>query len=115
MIYLDNSATTEISAAAKKKMLEAMDIYGNPSSTHKAGIEARRIIDEARERVGAALGVARPNPENLIFTGSGSEANNTAILGSVYAKEKRRANKIITRSFLKNFTAAVTSISRELR
>ena len=96
MIYLDNSATTEISASAKKKMLEAMDIYGNPSSTHKAGIEARRIIDEAREKVGAALGVVRPNPEILIFTGSGSEANNTAIFGSAYAKEKRRANKIIT-------------------
>ena len=96
MIYLDNSATTAISAAAKQKMLEAMDIYGNPSSTHKAGIEARKIIDEARERLGAALGVARPNPENLIFTGSGSEANNTAILGCVYSKEKRRGNKIIT-------------------
>ena len=96
MIYLDNSATTEISAVAKKRMLEAMDIYGNPSSTHKAGIEARGIIDEARERVGAALGVVRPNPENLIFTGSGSEANNTAILGCVYSKEKRRGNKIIT-------------------
>ena len=96
MIYLDNSATTEISPAAKQKMLEAMDIYGNPSSTHRAGLEARRIIDEARERVGAALGVARPNPENLIFTGSGSEANNTAILGCIYSKEKRRGNKIIT-------------------
>lgn len=96
MIYLDNSATTEISAAAKKKMLEAMDIYGNPSSTHRLGIEARKIIDEARERVGAALGVARPNTENLIFTGSGSEANNTAILGCIYSKEKRRGNKIIT-------------------
>jgi len=96
MIYLDNSATTEISASVKKKMHEAMEIYGNPSSTHKAGIEARKIIDEARERVGAALGVSRPNPENLIFTGSGSEANNTAILGCVYSKDKRRGNKIIT-------------------
>ncbi len=96
MIYLDNSATTEISAATKEKMIKALDIYGNPSSTHKAGIEARRLIDEARERVGAALGVMHPNAENLIFTASGSEANNTAILGSVFAKEKRRANKIIT-------------------
>ena len=96
MIYLDNSATTEISALTKQKMLEAMDVYGNPSSTHRAGVLARRIIDEAREKVGAALGVIRPNPENLIFTGSGSEANNTAILGSAFAKEKRRANKIIT-------------------
>ncbi len=96
MIYLDNSATTEMSMAAKQKMLHTFDIYGNPSSTHKAGIEARRVIDEAREKVGMALGVGRPDPENLIFTASGSEANNTAILGSVYAKEKRRANKIIT-------------------
>ena len=96
MIYLDNSATTEISLSAKKKMIEAMEAYGNPSSTHRAGIEAHRLLDEARENVGAALGVGRINPENLIFTGSGSEANNTAILGSVYAKEKRRANRIIT-------------------
>ncbi len=96
MIYFDNSATTEISETAKEKMIQALGIYGNPSSTHKSGIEARRVIDEARERVGAALGIVRPNPENLIFTGSGSEANNTAILGSVYAKEKRRGNKIIT-------------------
>ncbi|MBE6646917.1 MAG: cysteine desulfurase [Ruminococcaceae bacterium] len=96
MIYLDNSATTEISAAAKKKMIEAMEIYGNPSSTHASGIEARRIIEEAREKVAAALGVGRVNTENLIFTACGSESNNTAILGVAYAKEKRRANKIIT-------------------
>ena len=96
MIYLDNSATTEISLSAKEKMIETMEVYGNPSSTHRAGIEAHRLLDEARENVGAALGVGRINPENLIFTGSGSEANNTAILGCVYAKEKRRANRIIT-------------------
>ncbi len=96
MIYLDNSATTEISLDAKQKMLRAFDVYGNPSSTHKMGIEARKMIDEAREKVGMALGVGRPSPENLIFTASGSEANNTAILGCVYAKEKRRGNKIIT-------------------
>ena len=96
MIYLDNSATTEISAAAKKKMCDAMEAYGNPSSTHVAGIEARRVIDEAREKLSAALGTGRVNPENLIFTACGSESNNTAILGVAYAKEKRRANKIIT-------------------
>jgi cysteine desulfurase len=53
-------------------------------------------IDLAREQVGAALGVARPNPENLIFTSCGSEANNMAILGCLYSKEKRRFNKVIT-------------------
>lgn len=96
MIYLDNSATTEISVAAKKKMIDAMEKYGNPSSTHTAGIEARRIIDEAREKLAGALGVGRVNPENLIFTACGSESNNTAILGVAYAKEKRRANRIVT-------------------
>jgi len=96
LIYLDNSATTALSPSVKRRMTEAMEIYGNPSSTHRAGIEARRVIEEARECVGTALGIGRPNPENLIFTASGSEANNTAILGSVYAKDKRRANKIIT-------------------
>ena len=96
MIYLDNSATTELSPAAKKKMIEAREVYGNPSSRHKMGIEAREAIDASRAQVGAALGVQRPLAENLIFTGSGSEANNTAILGSLYSKEKRRHNKVIT-------------------
>ena len=96
MIYFDNSATTSLSEAAKKKMTEAMEIYGNPSSTHKAGIEARRVVDEAREKVAYALGAGRVNPENLIFTSCGSESNNTAILGVAYAKENRRANNIIT-------------------
>ncbi|MBE6685352.1 MAG: aminotransferase class V-fold PLP-dependent enzyme, partial [Ruminococcaceae bacterium] len=61
MIYLDNSATTEISAAAKKKMIEAIEIYGNPSSRHAMGIEARRLVDRAREQVGSALGLSRPS------------------------------------------------------
>ena len=96
MIYLDNSATTEISAAAKNKMIEAIEVYGNPSSRHTMGLEARKMIDTAREQVGAALGIPRPNPENLIFSSCGSEANNTAILGCLYSKEKRRQNKVIT-------------------
>ena len=96
MIYLDNSATTEISAVAKKAMVDAIDVYGNPSSRHAMGIEAKRLLDRAREQVGAALGLQRPNPENLVFTSCGSEANNMAILGCLYSKEKRRQNKIIT-------------------
>ena len=96
MIYLDNSATTEISAVAKKAMVDAIDVYGNPSSRHAMGIEAKKLLDRAREQVGSALGVQRPNPENLVFTSCGSEANNMAILGCLYSKEKRRQNKIIT-------------------
>lgn len=96
MVYLDNSATTEISMVAQKKMIEAIGIYGNPSSRHGMGLEARKIVDTAREQVGAALGLARPNPENLLFTSCGSEANNMAILGCLYSKEKRRQSKVIT-------------------
>ncbi len=96
MVYLDNSATTEISAVAKKAMIDAIEVYGNPSSRHSLGIEAKRLLDRAREQVGAAMGLARPNPENLLFTSCGSEANNMAILGCLYSKEKRRQNKVIT-------------------
>ena len=96
MIYLDNSATTEISAAAKRAMVDAIEVYGNPSSRHAMGLEARRLIDRARGQVGYALGLSNPNPENLIFTSCGSEANDTAILGCLYSKEKRRQNKVIT-------------------
>lgn len=96
MIYFDNSATTEISASAKRAMIDALDVYGNPSSTHKEGIEARRIVEDARQAVASALGAGRVNVENLVFTASGSEANNTAILGVAYAKAKRRQNRIIT-------------------
>lgn len=77
-------------------MIEAIEVYGNPSSRHKMGIEAKAMLEDARMKVGAALGVQRPQAENLIFTGSGSEANNTAILGSLYSKDKRRRNKVIT-------------------
>lgn len=96
MIYLDNSATTELLPSVKEVMIRALETYGNPSSTHSAGIEARRVIDKSRDQVAAALGMGRLNAENLLFTGSGSEANNTAIMGVAYAKAKRRQNRIIT-------------------
>ena len=96
MIYLDNSATTELSAAAKKRIGEVLDVYGNPSSRHALGTEAKAVIDKARDQVGRALGLSHPASENLIFTSCGSESNCTAILGSLYSKEKRRANKVIT-------------------
>ena len=46
MIYLDNSATTALSARVKEKMCEVMECYGNPSSRHSLGLDARKIIDE---------------------------------------------------------------------
>ena len=95
-IYLDNSATTALSPAVKAAMNEAMETYGNPSSLHSAGLAAERIIREARKNVGEALGVRSLKDSQLIFTSCGSEANNLAIFGTVYAKARRTANKIIT-------------------
>jgi len=96
MIYLDNSATTALCPQAKAAMIEACDVYGNPSSLHRAGIEAHKIIADAREKVAKALGVRGAVSGQIIFTASGTEANNTAIFGTAYAKKRRLSNRIVT-------------------
>lgn len=96
MIYLDNSATTALCDAAKKKIAECLDCYGNPSSRHTLGLDSKKLVDEARASVALSLGLKRGDAQSIIFTSCGTEANNLAILGSAYAKDKRRANKIIT-------------------
>lgn len=93
-IYLDHAATTPL----KEEVLEAMlpylkDIYGNPSSLHSFGREARKALDEARERVALALGAA---PEEIIFTSGGTEANNLAIQGVARALGSGGKKHIIT-------------------
>ena len=94
-IYLDNSATTPICNEAKQAMLEAMECYGNPSSLHSKGFDSSKMIDESRNKIFASLFVRNAKAENLIFTSSGTEADNLAILGVAYAKS-RRASRIIT-------------------
>ena len=96
MIYLDNSATTELSAEAKAAMLCAMDNFANPSSLHKAGQSANKIIVSARKAVAGALGLRSVVPGQIIFTSGGTEANNTSIFGTVYAKKRRISNRIIS-------------------
>ena len=96
-IYLDNGATTPLCDAAKAKIVDAMETFGNPSSLHPAGQAARKLVDDARREVAATLGVRGPvRPEQLIFTSCGSEADNLAIFGTAYAKERRRGGRIIT-------------------
>lgn len=95
-IYLDNSATTPLCRESIEAMENAMRTYGNPSSLHAMGHQAQKLVDDARESVGFALGVRMMKPGELIFTSCGTEANNLAIFGSVYAKSRRGANKIIT-------------------
>lgn len=93
-IYLDNSATTKLSDAAKKKINETLDIYGNPSSLHSMGQSAENVIKEAREIILAALGV-RARDGELIFTSCGTEATALALIGSAHAKERKDALRIL--------------------
>ena len=94
-IYFDNSATTPICEEAKNVMIEAMEHYGNPSSLHSKGFESSKIIAEARNKILTSLFLRNGKQENIIFTSSGTEADNLALLGVAYAKT-RRANRIIT-------------------
>ncbi|WP_298369388.1 cysteine desulfurase family protein [Azospirillum sp.] len=77
-IYLDHNATTPLKPAARAAMLQAMDLVGNPSSVHAFGRAARRAVEEARAAVAALVGV---KPAQVLFTGSGTEANNMALRG----------------------------------
>jgi cysteine desulfurase len=78
MIYLDANATTPMKPAVRAAIAEAMERHGNPSSAHRYGRIARRYVDDARAAVAALVGA---KPAEVIFTGSGSEANNL-ILGN---------------------------------
>ena len=93
-IYLDNSATTMLSDAAKQKAAEAIEKYGNPSSLHIIGLEAEKLISEARRSILAALG--SKNKGVLVFTSCGTEATSLALFGTAFAKERREANRILT-------------------
>lgn len=94
-IYLDNSATTPMCDAALDTYLRvSREAWGNPSSLHAVGNTARHELTAARDKVLRALD-ARGG--KLVFTGSGSEANNLAIFGRAYAKARyRRGARIIT-------------------
>jgi cysteine desulfurase len=77
--YLDHNATTPLRPEARAAMGDALDKFGNPSSVHRQGRQARRIIEDAREQVAALCGA---NPRAVVFTSGGTEANALAIGGS---------------------------------
>lgn len=96
-IYLDNSATTALCAAAREKMLAVMETYGNPSSLHSKGQAAHAVLEEARRAILTSLGVrSSTGAGQLFFTSCGSEADNLAILGVAYAKSRRRGGYVVT-------------------
>jgi len=87
MIYLDYNATTPLCEAARTAMLPFLgEKFGNPSSVHAAGREARAAIDGARDRLADLLGA---KAHELIFTSGGTEANNLAILGLARSRATR--------------------------
>lgn len=91
--YLDNSATTFLCPSAKEKTVEAINkFYGNPSSLHSVGTAAQRCLDSARAAVAKSLSC---EAEEIVFTNSGSLANNAAIFGAAHAL-RRRGNRIVT-------------------
>ena len=92
-IYLDNSASTQIDNNVLEYMFQiAKDCYANPSSVHKLGQKSRRIMDESRETIAMFLKV---KSRELIFTSSGSEANNLALRG-IMKSPKYKGNHIIS-------------------
>jgi cysteine desulfurase len=79
MIYLDYNATTPLCDAAREAMLPYLDrVFGNPSSVHAAGREARAAIDNARDKLAALL---RVKPNEIVFTSGGTESCNLAVFG----------------------------------
>ncbi len=92
-VYLDHSATTPVDAEVLEKMLPFFSrIPGNPNSIHAWGQEAARALKNAREQVASLVGAG---PEEIIFTGGGSEADNLALKGSAFL-EKNRGKHLIT-------------------
>ena len=87
-IYLDHAATTPVDPLVLEAMLPYFtESFGNPSSIHSFGRENRKAIDEARSMIAAEIGAAAPN--EIIFTGSGSESDNMAIKGIATAYRER--------------------------
>lgn len=93
--YLDNSATTRCSEAAKNKMVEALTMdFGNPSSMHMKGVEAEKYVKEAATAIAKTL---RCQEKEIVFTSGGTESNNLAIIGTALANQ-RAGRHIITTS-----------------
>jgi cysteine desulfurase len=85
MIYLDHNATTPIDEEVKKAMVDALDLFGNPSSSHSIGRAAKAAVDSARKHVADLIACS---PSEVIFTSGGTESNNLAIIGTAYGYQK---------------------------
>ncbi|WP_155591716.1 cysteine desulfurase family protein [Lysinibacillus cavernae] len=93
-IYLDHAATSPMNGQVIEAMTTAMhQVFGNASSIHGAGRDARKYLDDARDILAKSIGA---KAGEIIFTSGGTEADNTAILGTVYARAKEGKHIITT-------------------
>ena len=96
-IYADNAATTKMSDTAVRAMTEAIaDTWGNPSSLHTTGQEAKRVLEAARETFAKYL---HANPGEIYFTSGGSESDNQALRTAVANGRKKGRNHVVTTAF----------------
>ena len=96
-VYADNAATTKLSKTALEAMLPYFEsVYGNPSSLHSVGQEAKEALEAARATVAACLGC---ESREIIFTSGGSEADNQAILSAARFGERKGKKHIISTAF----------------
>ena len=92
MVYFDNNATTPIDPRVREAVLPYLgERFGNPSSIHEAGRPGKAALDEARSCIADAIGATK---EEVFFTASGTEADNWAIKGAVYASKKDKKHVI---------------------
>ncbi len=96
-VYADNAATTKISPVALQAMMPYFEsVYGNPSSLHSVGQEAKEALDAARETVAKCLGC---EPREIYFTSGGSEADNQAIISAARFGARKGKKHIISTAF----------------
>ena len=96
-VYADNAATTKMSAAAIHAMVPCFEkFYGNPSSLHSVGQEAKEVLEDCRARMAAILGC---EPREIYFTSGGSEADNQAIISAARLGARKGKKHIISTAF----------------
>ena len=94
-VYLDHAATTPMADVALEVMTEQLKHLGNPSSLHSFGREVRKDLESAREEIAVALDC---HPSEIIFTASGTEANNTALKGLYWKGQALGRNVVVVSS-----------------
>jgi cysteine desulfurase len=91
-IYLDYGASAPIDPQAKRAVLKYMDLYGNASSIHSSGVEAKKVVENSRKSISKILNA---RPDEIVFTGSGTESDNLAILGTARANHKKGNHVVV--------------------